>query len=100
MRIRKYRKGEDIYKYLQYCRWAENAKRYFYPHFMWVAFRYDNGNHYFVKFDWDMWGEDFYKQHGWRPLDPDTKFEIKGEEKEYGIKLLWIPVTFKLFMYV
>ena len=99
MRVRKMKKGENIYEYLQYCRWAENAKRYLYPHFLWVAFRYDNGNHYFVKFDWDMWGEAFY-QKGWFPIDGDTKFEIQDEDKDNGVKLLWIPVGFRLFSYV
>lgn len=99
MRIRKMRKGENIYEYLQYCRWAENAKKHFCPHFMWVAFRYDKGNRYFVKFDWDSWGDSFYKR-GWCPIDDDTKFEIQGEDKELGIKLLWIPIRFELFMYI
>ena len=45
-----------------------------------------------------MWGEGFYKGHGWCPIDIETKFEIQGEDKD--IKLIWIPVSFKLFGYV
>ena len=93
------KKGENVYEYLQYCRWAENAKCHFYPHFLWVAFRYDHKKFYFVRFDGDSCGESFYKR-GWCPIDSDTKFEIQGEEKRFGIKLFWIPVGFKLFMYV
>lgn len=100
MKVRKMRKGENIYEYLQYANWAENAKRYLYPHFLWVAFRYNHGNHYFVKFDWDCWGESFYKRHGWCPVDAETRFEIQGEDEDIGIKLIWIPVSFKLFGYV
>ena len=44
-----------------------------------------------------MWGEAFY-QKGWCPIDTETKFEIQGEDE--NIKLLWIPVGFKLFGYV
>ena len=95
MKYRKQKKGENIWHYWDYIVRKNNTVRYFSPHINWVAFRLNKGHRGFVKFDWDCWGLEFYKK-GWCPVDTEMKREIEGENP--SVKLVWIPVSFSMWL--